>query len=165
MLETPAKPSLRATLSVVRHLAEATASYAPDQSADLITLLGREPGNDGLHFLLDLLRNLAVLRGVLLTCEDAAPAALWEDLIAASVALRAPLIDALRLASPALQEALLARLRAGAAQIPLPGVEAVFARADLCIAAAGDFKRGKSTVINALLGRAVLPMRVAPATA
>jgi cell division septum initiation protein DivIVA len=165
MLETLEVAALRAILPALRPLTEAAAVYAPEESAEIIALIDGGPRRDDLRFLLVLLWRLAVLRGVLLEQEDPSIAALWQDLTGASEALRAPLIDAFRAALPARQEALIAQLRASAAQALLTGVIEILARADLCIAAAGDFKRGKSTVINALLGSAVLPMRVAPATA
>ena len=40
-----------------------------------------------------------------------------------------------------------------------------FADKGVLVAVAGDFKRGKSTLLNALLGFRLLPTRVAPATA
>ena len=91
---------------------------------------------------------------------------LWEDLVAAGEALRGPTIDAFAAAPQSVQDAALARLKAidPRAEAANP-ILRVLSRPDMLLAAAGDFKRGKSTVLNALLGDAVLPTRVAPATA
>ena len=109
---------------------------------------------------------LAGLRGQLLAREDEHAADLWEDLVAAGEAVRGPTIDAFAAAPPSVQDAALAHLKAidPRAEAAEPILE-VLSRPDLLLAVAGDFKRGKSTVLNALLGDAVLPTRVAPATA
>jgi hypothetical protein len=59
----------------------------------------------------------------------------------------------------------LAAMRALPEPVADAGIRTALDDSSLVLAVAGDFKRGKSTLINALLGRRVLPTRVAPATA
>ena len=152
-------------LTAIRELAADLAPLAPSEVALLeVALAALEQGATSAP--LRVLGSLATLRARLLTSEDRGAADLWEDAVVATEALRGPSIDAFAAAPLAAQAAALARLggidpRAAAAGTILE----TLARPELLLAAAGDFKRGKSTVLNALLGDAVLPTRVAPATA
>ena len=152
-------------LTAIRGLAADLAPLAPSEADVLeVALAAMEQGATLAP--LGVLGALAAVRGRLLASEDERAADLWEDAVAATESLRGPCIDAFAAAPHAAQQAVLARLggidpRAAAADTILEAL----ARSELVLAAAGDFKRGKSTVINALLGDAVLPTRVAPATA
>jgi hypothetical protein len=153
-------------LAALRELAASAAAHAPVESVAMQGLLG---GADSAHFstLAALLGALAAVRASLLAADTDEAAGLWYDLVAASEELRSSCMHAFRASPAAEQEAFLAHLAQLAATHAAPFAELgrILARDEVILAAAGDFKRGKSTVINALLGRPILPTRVAPATA
>lgn len=147
---------------MLRQLAEAAASGAPVESAAVLTLL-----DDAAPPLATLLSHLVALRIRLLEQPGEDASLLWDDLIAAAQDLRGSMIGAAAALPAAAQDRLIAYLEALIAGdapgfAPLAGI---LDRPDLILAVAGDFKRGKSSLINALLGRRLLPTRVAPATA
>jgi hypothetical protein len=147
---------------LLRQLAQAAAPAAPVESAALLALLDNAAAP-----IPALLSALAAIRLRLLEQPGEEPAILWEDLLAAAQDLRGALVDAAAARQGAVQERLFSYLQALAAGgaptfVPISGI---LGRADLVVAVAGDFKRGKSSLINALLGMRLLPTRVAPATA
>lgn len=151
--------------AALRELAIDAAPFAPIEAAALDAALSALE-QSATPSPLVVLGALAGLREQLLASGDARAADLWEDLVAASEALRGRSIDAFAAAPRLVQDAALARLKAidPRAEAANPILQ-LLSRPELLLAAAGDFKRGKSTVLNALLGDAVLPTRVAPATA
>ncbi|HWE61607.1 MAG TPA: dynamin family protein [Chloroflexota bacterium] len=150
----------------LRELAADALLYAPAESAALQRLLD-QPEITRLSPLAAIAGTLAALRAAVLTADTDEAAGLWYDLVAASEDLRGPFIDTFRAAPADRQEALISHIAhlAGSTADGFAAVRGLLDRDDLVVAAAGDFKRGKSTVINALLGRQILPTRVAPATA
>lgn len=139
-------------------MASAASIYAPSDATALWELADqRESGR--LARIAAALRLLAAIRAAVLAADTDEAAGLWYDLMAASEELRSPFMDALRAAPAPEQDAFLAHLAEFAA------LRAILDADSVTVAAAGDFKRGKSTAINALLGQAILPTRVAPATA
>ncbi|MDB5075764.1 MAG: Dynamin family protein [Chloroflexi bacterium] len=153
-------------LDLLHEPAVAAAAYAPRESESLLALLG-QARDEHSNQLAATLAVLAAIRSRLLEADVPEAADLWEDLSAASHALRGPLIDALRQAPSERQERAIGFLRELAASEAeaFVGLRGPLKDAGLVVAVAGDFKRGKSTLINAFLGRRLLPTRVAPATA
>src|SRR6185312_8682901 len=97
--------------------------------------------------------------------EEAAD--LWDTLSETEKPLHGALVDALRHASTQTQERVLSYLRelAATGSPAFALLAKPLEQRDLVVAVAGDFKRGKSTLLNALIGERILPTRVAPATA
>lgn len=154
--------ALRPTL---RELAATAREVAPDEAGDLLRTLDRDPTTT-LAGTAVLAAGLARLRARVLAAPGDARAR-WEDLFAAGAALRGPILDAFRAAPAPERERLIAHLRALDEADRLPDRRALEPLRDdeVLLAVAGDFKRGKSMLVNALLGRRLLPTRVAPATA
>lgn len=153
-------------LAALRELAAHAAIPAPAASLAVQRLLD-VPDLSRFSSLAALLAALAALRADVLAANTDDAAGLWYDLVEASEELRAPCMQAFRAAPAAVQDAFLAHLARLAALDPatFAGTGDLLRRDEVIVAAAGDFKRGKSTVINALIGRQILPTRVAPATA
>ena len=140
------------------------AAYAPLESESLLALLGDLTAK-GKPSTSAVLAALAAIRSRLIEVRSPDAARLWDDLRDASLALRGSLVEALEAASDEQLDQAIASLRALPVPVADDALRAVLDDSSLVLAVAGDFKRGKSTLINALLGRRVLPTRVAPATA
>jgi hypothetical protein len=152
-------------IEALREPAAAAASLAARESEALHALLDRAVGDAAP--LARVLATAAALRMRLLEAGSEEATQWWDGLVEGERQLHGSLIDALRAASPSTQERVLTYLRELAATgspafVPL---SEPLAQTDLVVAVAGDFKRGKSTLLNALIGRHILPTRVAPATA
>ncbi|MGH2409498.1 MAG: dynamin family protein, partial [Chloroflexota bacterium] len=150
----------------LREPAAAAASLASCESDALLALLDRAAAREPIP-LARVLATGAALRMRLLEAGSEEAAGWWDTLAEGERSLYGSLIDALRAASPSTQERVVTYLRELAATgspafVPL---REPLAQTDLVVAVAGDFKRGKSTLLNALIGRHLLPTRVAPATA
>ncbi|HVA92580.1 MAG TPA: dynamin family protein [Chloroflexota bacterium] len=153
-------------IGALREPALAGASLAARESEALLTLLDRAAMGEPLA-LARVLATAAAFRMRLLEAGGEEAAGWWDAMVEAERPLHGSLIDALRAAPPPTQERVLTYLRELAATgspafIPL---REPLEQTDLVVAVAGDFKRGKSTLLNALIGRRILPTRVAPATA
>lgn len=159
-------PSRTVPTTALRELLSAASVFAARQSAALGELLDM-PHPSSAAQVSAILGRLAAIRAGLLAADSGAAVDLWYEAVALSGELRAAMIDTFQVAPETAQEVLLARINrlAGREQSAFAGVRDLFLGDDLVVAAAGDFKRGKSTVLNALLGMHILPTRVAPATA
>ncbi len=144
----------------------AAAPIAPRETEALLALLDHAASREALP-LARLLGMAVAIRMRLLEAGTEEAAAWWDTLAGAERPLHGALIDTLRAAPSQTQERVLTYLRELAA-IDAPAFAALrkpLAQTDLVVAVAGDFKRGKSTLLNALIGERILPTRVAPATA
>lgn len=150
-------------LDDLAQLAAAAASAAPLQAEALRASLARSDP-DPAAAARAVLRALAQARMELLAADSMEAADLWYALAEATAAMRSPFMDALSRSASTSGETI-ARQLVGAERASTGQQKSALAGPDLLIGAAGDFKRGKSTVLNALLGAAILPMRAAPATA
>ena len=154
------------SIEALRGPANAAAPLAARESEALLALLDRAAAGEPAP-LARLLATAAALRMRLLEAGTEEAAEWWDELAEGERQLHGSLIDALRAAAPSTQERVLTYLRelfatGSPAFVPL---REPLEQTDLVVAAAGDFKRGKSTLLNALIGRHILPTRVAPATA
>ncbi len=140
------------------------AAYAPLESEALLALLGEVTAR-GHPSTCAILAAMASIRSRLIEVHSPEAARLWDDLRDVSLALRGPLVDSLKTASREQLDQAIASVRALSAPAADGDLRPLLDDSSLVLAVAGDFKRGKSTLINALLGRRVLPTRVAPATA
>ncbi len=163
LVSTAAFPIEHAFDILQRPVVEA-AAYAPLESEALLALLG-EAAAHSRPSISAILASLASVRARLIEVQSPEAARLWDDLRDASLALRGPLVETLLPVSDEQLDNALAALRALPALGDDAGLRRTLDESELVVAVAGDFKRGKSTLINALLGKRVLPTRVAPATA
>jgi hypothetical protein len=161
-MSTAAFPIEHAFDILQRPVVEA-AAYAPLESEALLALLGEAANNRS--SISAILAALASVRSRLIEVQSPEAARLWDDLRDASLALRGPFVEGLRPASAEQLDSSVSALRAIPAVVADEDLRRALDDSQLVLAVAGDFKRGKSTLINALLGRRVLPTRVAPATA
>jgi hypothetical protein len=153
-------------LDTLREAALAAAPVAPRETEALLALPDRAANREAPSLARVLGMAVAIRMRLLEACTEEA-AAWWDALAGAEQPLHGALIDTLRAASVQTQERVLTYLRELAA-IDAPAFAALrkpLAQTDLVVAVAGDFKRGKSTLLNALIGERILPTRVAPATA
>jgi|GEM_PF-3327514 len=153
-------------LDPLHEIAIESAALAPSESQHLLALLGQSEDEAGAPVAL-ILAALAAVRACLLEAATPEAGRLWESLRAAGHELRGAFVEGLRNASTDDLERSIAQVRElpSGADGPFAVLRDVLDDPGLVIAVAGDFKRGKSTLINALVGRRVLPTRVAPATA
>jgi hypothetical protein len=144
------------TIGFLKELAEAAGGYAPEESYALSALV-----DASLVPYASLLATLAGMRERVLRAGTPEAADLWEDLVTAGHELRGALLDRVRELPERYQAALITALLG----IKDDTVQGMLVAPELVVAVAGDFKRGKSTLLNALIGEQLLPTRVAPATA
>jgi hypothetical protein len=166
LLVSPWISPLTRAFDFLQPSAIAAAPYAPHESAVLLEVLGRSPEKEAVP-LATVLAALAALRGRLLRNEAPEAERLWEELREASLGWRGNLAEALAAQPlPRLEQALQGMdYYLAQRQGDETALRELLHDRNLVVAVAGDFKRGKSTLINALLGRRLLPTRVAPATA
>ncbi len=153
-------------IEALREPARAAATVAPRECAALLAALDRAANGEKVS-LGRILSMATATRMRLLEAATEEASGLWDALSETERRLHGALIDALRAASPSTQERVLSYLR----ELVATGSPAFallakpLEQTDLVVAVAGDFKRGKSTLLNALIGERILPTRVAPATA
>jgi hypothetical protein len=153
-------------IEALREPALAAAPTAPRESEALLAALDRAATGEKVS-LGRILSTATAMRMRLLEAGTEEAAGLWDALSETERRLHGALIESLRHALPSTQERVLSYLHelAATGSPAFALLAKPLEQTDLVVAVAGDFKRGKSTLLNALIGERILPTRVAPATA